>query len=171
MGQSGTKWGAGTYRRFAIKPKVELMFLGEYLHSTDKKGRLTVPSRYRQLLAEGGYITQGFDRNLMVLRVAAFESMSAKVNQMSITNSSARELRRILFSRAERVEPDKSGRILIPSFLREEIGLDGEVMVVGVGTYFEIWSPATWQRQMKHLRDTQNNAGYFAELDLFAEES
>lgn len=147
------------------------MFLGEYQHAIDKKGRLTVPARYRQLLAEGAYITQGFDRNLMVLRIAAFEAMTGKVNQMSLTNSGARKLRRVLFSRAERIEPDKSGRILIPSFLREEIGLDGEVMVVGVGNYFEIWSPATWQTQMKHLREAQNNAEYFAELDLFADES
>ena len=147
------------------------MFLGEYQHAIDKKGRLTVPARYRQLLAEGAYITQGFDRNLMVLRIAAFEAMTGKVNQMSLTNSGARKLRRVLFSRAERIEPDKSGRILIPSFLREAIGLDGEVMVVGVGNYFEIWSPATWQTQMKHLREAQNNAEYFAELDLFADES
>jgi len=147
------------------------MFLGEYQHSLDKKGRLTVPARYRQLLAEGGYITQGFDRNLMVLRIAAFESMSAKVNQMSLTKSSARELRRVLFSRAERIEPDKNGRILLPSFLRQEIGLDGEVMVVGVGNYFEIWSPSTWQKQMKRLREAQDNAEYFAELDLFTDES
>lgn len=147
------------------------MFLGEYQHAIDKKGRLTIPARYRQLLAEGAYITQGFDRNLMVLRIAAFEAMSGKVNQMSLTNSSARELRRILFSKAERVEPDKSGRILIPAFLRQEIGLDGEVMVVGVGNYFEIWSSASWQTQMKQLREAQNNAEYFAELELFADES
>jgi len=147
------------------------MFLGEYQHSIDKKGRLTVPARYRQLLAEGGIITQGFDRNLMVLRIAAFEAMSAKVNQMSLTNSSVRELRRVLFSRAERIEPDKSGRILLPSFLRQELSLDGEVMVVGVGAYFEIWSPSTWQRQMKQLQEAQENAEYFAELDLFTDES
>ena len=147
------------------------MFLGEYQHSIDKKGRLTVPARYRQLLEEGGIITQGFDRNLMVLRIAAFEAMSAKVNQMSLTNSSVRELRRVLFSRAERIEPDKSGRILLPSFLRQELSLDGEVMVVGVGAYFEIWSPSTWQRQMKQLQEAQENAEYFAELDLFTDES
>jgi len=166
--QSGTPELTGVS---PLRLKVELMFLGEYQHSLDKKGRLTVPARYRQLLAEGGYITQGFDRNLMVLRIAAFESMSAKVNQMSLTNSSARELRRVLFSRAERIEPDKNGRILLPSFLRQEIGLDGEVMVVGVGNYFEIWSPSTWQNQMTRLREAQDNAEYFAELDLFTDES
>lgn len=146
------------------------MFLGEYQHAIDEKGRLTVPARYRQLLAEGGYITQGFDRNLMVLRVPAFEQMSRKVNQMSLTNPSARELRRLLFSQAQLVEPDKSGRILIPQFLREEAGLDSEVMVVGVGNYFEIWPTTTWHKQMDNLRKAQDNAAYFAELDLFADE-
>lgn len=147
------------------------MFLGEYQHTLDKKGRLTVPARYRQLLAQGGYITKGFDRNLMVLRIAAFENMSRKINQLSLTDPNARELRRVLFSQADRVEPDKSGRILIPHFLREEVGLDGEVMVVGVGTYFEIWSPSHWGKQIKHLRAAQDNAGYFSELELFADEN
>lgn len=147
------------------------MFLGEYRHAIDEKGRITIPARYRQLLAEGAYITQGFDRNLMVLRIAAFENMSRKVNEMSLTHPGARELRRVLFSQAERVEPDKSGRILIPQFLRQEVGLDGEATVVGVGTYFEIWSAANWEKQKRHLAQAQDNAAYFSELDLFADES
>ena len=147
------------------------MFLGEYKHSIDEKSRLTVPARYRLLLAEGGYITQGFDHNLMVLRAPTFEAMTRRLTQMSFTNSSVRELSRVLFSRAERVEPDSSGRILIPQFLRERVNLDGEVMVVGAGSYFEIWAPDLWSKQIDHLQKAQDNAQYFADLDLFANES
>jgi MraZ protein len=147
------------------------MFLGEYSHAIDEKGRLTVPARYRQLLAEGGYITRGFDHNLMVLRIASFEEMSRKVNQMSLTNPNTRELRRVLFAQAQFVQPDKSGRILIPQFLREQMGLDGDVQVVGMGAYFEIWTQDAWQKQIAKLREAQDNASYFAELDLFADEA
>lgn len=147
------------------------MFLGEYSHSIDDKGRLTVPARYRQLLAEGGYITQGFDHNLMVLRTPTFEAMVKRLTEMSFTNSNVRELSRVLFARAERIEPDGSGRILIPQFLRERVNLDGDARVVGVGNYFEIWSLELWSKQMDHLNKTQDNAQYFADLDLFANES
>jgi MraZ protein len=107
----------------------------------------------------------------MVLRTPTFEAMSRRVNQMSFTNASVRELSRVLFSRAERVEPDGSGRILIPQFLRERVNLDGEALVVGAGNYFEIWSPDLWNKQIDHLQKSQDNAQYFAGLDLFAAEN
>ena len=67
------------------------MFLGKYQHSLDDKGRLTVPARFRQLLAEGGYILQGLDRNLMVMRVDAFASLAQQVGQTSLTEDGARD--------------------------------------------------------------------------------
>ena len=90
------------------------MFLGQYRHNLDNKGRLTIPARFRELLSDGAYITQGFDKNLMVLTAPTFEFISQRVNQMSITDPTARELKRLLFSTADRVEPDSNGRILIP---------------------------------------------------------
>ncbi|MDH5507447.1 MAG: division/cell wall cluster transcriptional repressor MraZ [Anaerolineae bacterium] len=142
------------------------MFLGQYQHNIDEKGRLTIPARFRELLSDGAYVTQGFDANLMVLRAPTFEFISQRVNQMSMTDPVARELKRLLFSTADRVETDKNGRILIPQFLREVAGLDGEAMLVGVGDYFEIWSPQPWQQQISQLQDTGANAQRFAALDL-----
>src|SRR5512145_1330440 len=107
------------------------MFLGQYQHSLDNKGRLTIPVRYRELLAEGAYITQGFDRNLMVLTTSAFQGIAQRVNRMSVTDPEARSLRRLIYSHGEQVEVDKAGRILIPQFLREAAGLDGEAILVG----------------------------------------
>lgn len=142
------------------------MFLGQYQHNLDNKGRLTIPARYRDLLEEGAYITQGFDRNLMVMTVAAFEAFSQRVRSMSITDPKARLLRRLLFSKGERLEVDKSGRILIPQFLRQAADLDGEAVVVGVGDYFEIWSPQNWNEQAAKLEDADTNSDLFAVFDI-----
>ncbi len=142
------------------------MFLGQYRHSIDAKGRLTVPARFRELLDEGAIVTQGFERNLMVLTETGFNAMTAQVNQKSLTDPTARDLRRLLYASADRVTPDSNGRILIPTFLREQNALDGEAVLVGVGDYFEIWTPEEWDQRMNILRDTEANAERFAGLDL-----
>jgi MraZ protein len=142
------------------------MFLGQYQHNIDDKGRLTIPARFRELLDGGAYISQGFEQNLMVLTPETFEFITQRVNQMSLTDPTARELKRLLFSTAERVEPDKIGRILIPQFLRQVSGLDGEAVLAGVGDYFEIWAPAQWELQIARMQDTEANASRFAVLDL-----
>ncbi len=142
------------------------MFLGQYRHSIDEKGRLTVPARFRELLTDGAFITQGFDGNLIVLTSEAFKAMTAKVNRSSITDPTARDLRRLLFSNADRVSPDKNGRILIPQFLRDHYQLDGDAMLIGAGDFFEIWSPEDWQQRMEMLQDTGANEQRFIGLDL-----
>jgi MraZ protein len=142
------------------------MFLGQYQHNIDSKGRLTIPARYRDLLDEGAFVTQGFDRNLIVMTIPAFESFSQRVKGMSITDSKARLLKRLLFSSGERVDVDKAGRILIPQFLRQAADLDGEAVVVGVGDYFEIWSPVHWADQVAKLQDVEANADIFSVFDI-----
>lgn len=143
------------------------MFLGQYQHTIDNKGRLTIPSRYRELLiADGAFVTQGFDRNLMVLTVPAFERVLERVNQMSLTDPSARLLKRLIFSSAERADMDKAGRILIPDFLRLMAELDTDAIVAGAGSYFEIWSPKNWSDQVAKLQDADANAQRFTVLDL-----
>jgi MraZ protein len=142
------------------------MFLGQYRHNIDSKGRLIVPARFRDLLEEGAYIAQGFDRNLMVLTDSAFGQISRRVSQMSMTEPSARQLKRLIFSAADRVEIDKAGRIRIPQFLMAFADLEGEAVVVGVGDYIEIWSPQYWDSQAEILKDSETNAERFAELDL-----
>lgn len=147
------------------------MFLGQYYHSFDAKGRLTIPARFRELLTDGAYVTRGFEQNLMVLTSPAFDALTHGVNQHSLTDPTARDLKRLLFSTADRVELDSSGRILIPQFLRELAGLDSEAVVVGVGDYFEIWSPAQWDEKMALLNDTDANAQRFVGLDLTSSQS
>jgi MraZ protein len=144
------------------------MFMGQYLHSLDSKGRLTIPARYRTLLLEGAYITQGFDRNLMVWTKASFERISQRVSQGSITDPASRLLRRFIYSSGEWLDVDRAGRILIPEFLRQVAQFDGEVIVVGVGDYFEIWSPPLWAEQQTNLQDAEANTQRFIAFDLSA---
>lgn len=146
------------------------MFLGRFSHNLDDKGRLTVPARFReQLEPDGAYVLQGFDRNLMVLPAATFQSLSEKVHQMSMTNPDARQLRRLLYSTADRVDVDRAGRMLIPQFLRQAAGLEVNVVVVGNGDYFELWSPESWEIQDSQLQDAESTTSRFADLLLPSE--
>jgi MraZ protein len=142
------------------------MFLGEYTHSIDEKGRLTVPARFRQLLAQGGYITRGLDGNLVVMLSANFERLMSNLQAQSITNPKVRDLHRVFFGQAEHIEPDGSGRILIPQFLREELKLNGEVKLVGIGPSFEIWLPAQWNAKRGALSKLHEQGDHFADVPL-----
>jgi MraZ protein len=167
----GKKWAKVARRANsgapALKGELEQMFLGQYQHSMDAKGRLTIPSRFRELLvSDGAYVTLGFDQNLLVLTEPFFLQVSERVRRMSLTEPHARLLKRLIFSSAERVEVDKAGRILIPEFLRKAAGLDGEAVVVGAGDYIEVWEPKRWEGQLDLLQDAEANTQRFAVLDL-----
>ena len=144
------------------------MFLGQYQHALDDKGRLTIPAVFRDSLAEGAFISQGFDRNLMVMTATYFQQVYQRINAMSITDPAARLLRRLILSSAYQVEVDKAGRILLPQNLRQFLGMNGEAMIIGQGEYFEVWTPAEWGRQMQTLQDAEANAQRFQALDLGA---
>lgn len=164
VGESGAPGG---FRRSAVKGVVEHMFLGKYQHALDTKGRLTIPARFRELLvADGAYVTQGFDRNLMVYTVPAFQRIYERVNKMNMTDANARLLKRLIFSSAERVEVDRAGRILIPEHLRQAAELIDEVIIVGAGEYFEIWTQKAWVEQVTQINDSEANTQRFALLDL-----
>jgi len=142
------------------------MFLGQFQHNLDEKGRLMIPARYRELLAAGAFITQGFDRCLMVMTDAYFAQVYDRINSMNLADPTARLLRRLILSNAYPVEVDKVGRILVPGNLRQVIALNGEAIVAGQGDYFEVWNPADWSQQMDQLQDIETNNQRFATLDL-----
>jgi MraZ protein len=144
----------------------EHMFLGQYRHSLDEKGRLTIPARFRAALASGAYVTQGYERNLLVYTTSSFEHLAAQANTLSTTNPEAREVRRVIFGRASAVSLDSAGRILIPTFLREYAGLNAEADIVGAGVYFEIWSPEGWTAVLASVTDAERNAQRFSDFDL-----
>ena len=143
------------------------MFLGQFQHNLDDKGRLMIPARFRELLEGGAYITQGFDKCLMVMTEAYFKQVYERIEAMNLADPTARMLRRLILSNAYPVEADKIGRILMPQNLRAFLGIEnGELIVAGQGEYFEIWTPALWSEQMAQLQDTEANNQRFSTLDL-----
>ena len=142
------------------------MFLGQYQHNLDEKGRLMIPVRYRELLAAGAFIMQGFDRCLMVMTDSHFQEVYERINAMNMADPNARLLRRLILSTAYPVEIDKVGRILVPQMLRQVNALDGEAIVAGQGDYFEVWNPLEWNEQVNQLQDIEMNNQRFATLDL-----
>jgi MraZ protein len=143
------------------------MFLGQFQHNLDDKGRLMIPARFRDLLEGGAFITQGFDRCLMVMTESYFKQVYERIEAMNLADPTARLLRRLILSNAYPVEVDKIGRILVPQNLRAFLGLEsGELVVAGQGQYFEVWTPALWSEQMAQLQDTEANIQRFSTLDL-----
>jgi MraZ protein len=142
------------------------MFLNQYQHSFDDKGRLTIPSKFRELPAEGVFVVQGLDRNLMVLPPAVFQIVYDRLMAMNLTDPTARLLRRIILGNALSVVPDSAGRILLSPNLKNYAELKDNVIFVGQGDYFEIWSPDLWREQELQVADAETNAQRFATLDL-----
>jgi MraZ protein len=142
------------------------MFLGQYEHNIDEKGRMTIPSGYRDLLDGSAYVTRGFEQNLMVLPPEKFNQLAESISDASMTAADGRDFRRWIFSSALRVEVDKAGRILIPQFLRTFAGLDTAAVVVGNGTYFEIWSAELWHRHEEDQNNPELTANRFSAISI-----
>ena len=142
------------------------MFLGQFQHNLDDKGRLMIPARFRELLEGGAFITQGFDKCLMVMTETHFKQVYDRIEAINLADPGTRSLRRLLLSNAYPVEVDKVGRILVPQNLRTFLQIEGEAIVAGQGEYFEVWKPAEWNVQMALLQDTEANNQRFATLDL-----
>jgi MraZ protein len=146
--------------------KEEQMFLGQFSHSFDDKSRLTVPAKFREPLVDGAFVVQGLDNNLMVLTASAFETIYKSLMAMNMMDPAARALQRIILGNASQTNLDSAGRILIPQNLRDLAGLQTEAVLVGLGDYFEIWTPANWQAEQAKLQDPATNEQRFATLTL-----
>ena len=143
------------------------MFLGQYQHNLDEKGRLMIPARFRQLVDGDAFITQGFDKCLMVMTGSYFKQVYERIEAMNLADPTARLLRRLILSNAYPVEVDKIGRMLVPQNLRAFLAIEnGELVVAGQGEYFEVWMPVLWSEQMTQLQDTEANKARFSTLDL-----
>jgi len=142
------------------------MFLGHYEHTIDEKGRMIIPIRYREMLEGGAYIMMGFDGNLMVMTSSYFNQISEKINALSITDDSTRLLQMMIFQSADLLEVDRSGRILIPQFLRQKSKLADTAIITGAGQYFAIWSPEAWVKKLELLQDPEFTSQRFAALSI-----
>jgi MraZ protein len=142
------------------------MFLGQYEHSIDEKGRLTIPHRFRTLLENGIYLMPGLDGNLMLMPYEYFQRISNKIAKMNMADPIAREYMRQFFANTEQVTHDDVWRILVSQNLRQLGQLNSNAIIVGSGQYAEIWSPDSWAEQLKKLTDPTASAKKFASLNL-----
>ena len=118
------------------------MLIGEYQHNIDPKGRIIVPSKFREDLGECFYVTKGLDGCLFVLSPKEWGRLQEKISSMPV--SKARGLQRFFFSGAVEVQPDRQGRILIPQVLRDYAGLVKDITFIGASSRAEIWDSAQW---------------------------
>ncbi|HEY8361519.1 MAG TPA: division/cell wall cluster transcriptional repressor MraZ [Tissierellaceae bacterium] len=122
------------------------MFIGEYQHSLDDKGRLTIPSKFRIELGEVFVMTKGLDNCLFIYPKSEWSVLEEKLKKLPLTNRDARAFVRFFFSGACECELDKQGRVLIPPNLREHSKLKKEAVIIGVSTRLEIWSKEEWDK-------------------------
>ncbi|GAC1360039.1 MAG: division/cell wall cluster transcriptional repressor MraZ [Herpetosiphon sp.] len=132
------------------------MFLGEYEHSVDAKGRIAVPAKFRSQLEGGLVVTRGFERCLQVYPMDQWQLLADKVSSLSQGQSEARSLRRILFAQAFDTELDKQGRIVLPNSLRQYSGISENAVVAGMNSYFEIWAQDGWETTLAELSEEGN---------------
>lgn len=139
------------------------MFMGEYNHTVDTKGRLIIPSKFRETLGDEFVVTKGLDGCLFVYDNTEWTAFEEKLKTLPLTNKDARQFVRFFLAGAGSVEVDKQGRILIPSNLREFAGLEKDVVLVGVGSRIEIWSRLKWESEAEN-EDMDSIAEHMSEL-------
>ena len=120
------------------------MFMGEYSHTIDTKGRLIIPSKFREELGETFVVTKGLDGCLFVFSDEEWKAFEIKLKSLPLTNKNARQFARFFVAGATPCELDKQGRILLPATLREFAGLEKDVVLTGMLNRIEIWSKEKW---------------------------
>ena len=141
------------------------MFMGEYNHTIDAKGRLIIPSKFRETLGEEFVVTKGLDGCLFVYDNNEWKAFEEKLKSLPLTNKDARQFVRFFLAGAAMVQVDKQGRILVPAVLREFAGLEKDVVLVGVASRVEIWSQERWESAVSY-DDMEEIAEHMAELGL-----
>ena len=125
------------------------MFVGEYSHNIDAKGRIIIPAKFREQLGEQFMITRGFEGCLFVYPMDVWEELADNLSKLPSNQKSARHLQRVFLSGAAEAEPDKQGKVLITLNHREHAGLTKEVTIIGVSKRIEIWDAQRW-REYSH---------------------
>ena len=120
------------------------MFIGEYKHLIDEKGRLAVPVKFRASLSQAAVITRGLDHCLFVYTAAEWEQLAGKIKSMPFTNANTRAFQRLMLAGAMEVELDSQGRVLLPDYLRAYAGLKKTAVIAGVYNRMEIWDEDAW---------------------------
>ena len=144
------------------------MFLGEFNYTLDSKSRLTIPAKFREMLAPTLVVTRSpTETCLMVLPMAKWNELAEKLNVLPMADPSSALLRRIVFSAAEDLKQDGQGRILLSQRLREFAGIQEDVLIAGVSSHLELWNPAQWdEKVMSKVVNPEINSEVFRALGI-----
>lgn len=121
------------------------MFIGEYSHSVDEKGRLSIPVKFRDELAVGCILTRGLDGCLWLYPQEEWNKIARQISELPITQKNARSFARFVLSGAMDLKVDKAGRINLPKYLADYAEIKGKVVVIGIDDRLEIWSAEKWE--------------------------
>lgn len=122
------------------------MFLSEFQHTIDNKGRIILPAKFREAFSDGLVMTKGFENCLFIFSKAEWPRVEEKIRSLALLRREARQLSRFFFGGAWEDTPDKQGRVMIPQNLRDYAGLEEEITVVGVSNRLEVWDREKWQQ-------------------------
>ncbi len=136
------------------------MFIGEFKHSVDDKGRLAIPSKFRKGLGKGAIVTRGLDSCLFVYPVKEWKALAEKLAALPFSQGRNRKMQRFFLAGASDVEADAQGRVVLPEYLRTYAGISKEVIVVGLFDRVEIWDVDAWS---SHKAQTDKDADTIAE--------
>lgn len=143
------------------------MFIGEYEHTIDEKGRMAVPSKFRDELAKGAVVTRGLDNCLFVYPMDEWEKLASKLANLPIAKANTRAFARLMLSGAMDVKLDKQGRVIVPDYLKKYAGISKKVVVTGLYNRLEIWDEATWNKYRSGTEKTSGDiAEQLSELDV-----
>lgn len=136
------------------------MFIGEYRHSIDDKGRLAIPVKFRQLLKEGAVVTKGLDNCLFLYTKEEWKKLALKLSSLPISQAKARAFARLMLAGAMDIDIDKQGRAMIPDYLRKFSRIGKKVVVAGLYNRLELWEEREWE---KYKKGTESKSGDIAE--------
>jgi MraZ protein len=133
------------------------MFIGEYSHNLDDKGRLAVPKKFRAVLEQGIVVTRGLDRCLFVYTLTEWKDIAGKLSSLPFSQSNSRAFSRLMLAGAMDLSVDKQGRVSIPEYLRTYAGLEKEVIVAGLYNRLEIWDSNAWREYTQRTEKESND--------------
>lgn len=136
------------------------MFIGEYNHNLDEKGRLAIPVKFREELKGGAVVTKGLDGCLFLYPLSEWRILADKLSQLPISQANTRAFARLMLAGAMDVSLDKQGRVMIPDYLRKYINLSKKVIINGLYNRLEIWDEDTWE---EYKKKTEADSGEIAE--------
>lgn len=143
------------------------MFIGEYSHNIDNKGRFAVPAKFRILLEDGAVVTKGLDNCLFLYTKKQWEIMAEKFSKLPVAQAKARAFARLMLAGAMQVEFDAQGRITVPEYLRKFAGLKKEIVVAGLYDRLEIWDKAEWNKyKLISEKDSNDIAESMGEMGI-----